>query len=264
MIAELTRQEIIKVFAQRYIYVLVLVVLGVEAARMLGSALTPPETTLDVVTAPQVWAEGVGMGLRFGVYLLLVVGGMSIAQEFSLGTVKTFLVLPLQRWEWVGAKLLFLALFALALLAIVAALGWALVAVTLGWGEVTREGVVLHGAGAVWRNMLIATGLTGLFLLPVCAFALLVGTFFRSSGPAVGTALLLGIVLEVAVGLVDFGKYVFLFHLHRPVGIIEKMGKGLPFQWESILTWGVGTSLVTVAVFGFLVVWRLERMDITA
>ncbi len=262
MIVELTRQEFTKVFSHKYPYLLVALVLAVQVVRMLATALTPPETTLDIVTGPQLWAQGVGMGLRFGVYLLLVIGAMAFSQEFSQGTVKTVLVLPVQRWQWCSAKLLFLVLVAMALLASIVGLAVLIVAFTLGWGDVIREEVVLYTSGEVWRHILLAVGLTAVFLLPVCAFGQLIGIYFSSSGAAVGTALLVGIILEAAAGLGGFGRYVFLYHLHRPVAVVEKLGKGLPFKWDGVAGWGLAACLITFLVLSIWQVWRLERMDI--
>ena len=101
-----------------------------------------------------------------------------------------------------------------------------------------------------------------MFLLPVCAFGQLIGLYFSSSGAAVGTALLVGIVLEAAAGLGGFGKYVFLYHLHRPVAVVEKLGKGLPFRWDAVVTWGLGACLISFVLFSVWQVARLERMDV--
>ena len=79
-----------------------------------------------------------------------------------------------------------------------------------------------------------------------------------------GVALLFAIVIEAVVGLTGFGKYAFLYHLYRPFQLLEKMGKGLPFQWDTLLTWGVGTALVSFVAFTAWLIVRLERMDITA
>jgi len=264
MIGALCKHEFTKIFSHRYPVLLFAAVLGLEAARILSSALSPPETTLEIITAPQLWAEGVSLGLRFGTYLLLVLGAMSISQEFSLGTAKTVLVLPMRRWEWAIAKLIFLIIIALIILVGIVGLAAVLVSATVGWGPVVREGVEMYSSAAVWVEIYRAIGLTFLFFLPVCAFALLVGLYFTSSGAAVGTSLLLGIGLEAAVGLSGTGKYFFLYHLHRPVAILEKMGKGLPFQWNDLLTWGVGTTLGSFVVLVAWLVFRLEKMDVSS
>jgi len=263
MIAELSRQEAVKFFSQRFHYLLLGLVFAVTAARMLVTAFTPPESSLDVVTAPQLWAQGMELGLRFAVYVLLVVGAMGFSREFSLGTVKTLLVLPIRRRDWVLAKLLALVVLAWGLALALALAAAGLVALTLGWGDLVREGVVLYAAGDIWRNLAAATGLTLVQLLPVCALALVVGLHFTASGPAVGVTLLLAIVLEAVVGLADWGRYLFLYHLFRPVQLIEKLGKGLPFRWEQVVEPGLATSLVTFVVLALWAIRRLERMDIS-
>ena len=264
MILELCRQEAVKLFSQRFIYVLMALVLAVQGGRMIVSALTPPETSLDIVTGVQLWAEGMSLGLRFEAYLLLVLGAMSLSREFSLGTVKTMLVLPIRRWQWATAKLGFLVLFAWSLLLLLTVLALTIVMLTIGLGDVVREEVVLYPAAVVWQNILLSSGLTMVFVLPVCAFALLIGLYFTSSGAAVGVSLLFGIVIEALVGLAGYGKYVFLYHLFRPYQQLQKLGKGLPFQWDDLLAWGLGTTLLTFAVFALWSIVRLERMDITS
>ncbi len=262
MIAVLTRQEFTKLFAYRYPYLMLALVLAAQIVHMLVVALASPETTLDVVSGPQLWAKGVSTGLRFGEYLLLVIGAMGFSQEFAQGTVKTILMLPVRRWEWVAAKLVFLMLLALGLLIAIVAVGLLIVALTVGWGDVVIEEVVLYRAGEVWGQVLKATLLTAVFLMPVCAFGQLVGMYFSSSGAAVGSALLLGIVLEAAGALGGFGRYFFFYHLHRPVGIVEKLGKGLPFKWDGVLIWGLGACVISFVGFSIWQIVRMERMDI--
>ena len=264
MIPELCRQEGIKLFSNRYPYLLLGIVLLGEGVYTAVKALKTPETTLDVLTAPQLWADGMGVAMRLGLFVILVLGAMGFSQEFAQGTVKTVLILPIRRWEWVTAKLVSLILLAWALLAACALLGVLIVALTLGWGDVTRSGVLLYTAGQVWGQLLAALGITALLLLPLCAFALLVSVFFSSSGAAVGVALVLAIVLEFGVGLLDqSARFVFLHHLAAPFALVAKMGKGLPFQWEEVLVWGLPVAGVTFALFAALLVARMERMDIT-
>lgn len=263
MIFELCRQEAVKLFSQRFIYVIIALVLLAQAGRMIVMSLSPAETSLDVVTGPQLWAEGAGLGLRLAVYVVMIVGAMGFSQEYSLGTVKTMLILPILRWEWALAKIGFLSALAIGLVLAIVLLGLVITAATTGMGDVVREGLVLYSARSVWMNILGATALTMVFMLPVCALALLVGLYFTSSGAAVGVSLLLAIVLEVAVGLSGWQKYVFLHYLHRPFHMVLRMGKGMPFQWEALLSWGLGATLISFAGFTLWLVWRFNRMDIT-
>jgi ABC-2 type transport system permease protein len=264
MIAKLCRQEGIKLFANRYPYLLLGIVLLGQGVYTLAKAMRPAETTLDVLTAPQLWADGLSVALRLGLFVILVIGAMGISQEFAQGTVKTVLILPVRRFEWVLAKLLALILLAWGLLVACALLGAALVWAMLGWGDVERSGVMLYSSAQVWAQLLAATGLTALLLLPLCSFALLVGAFFSSSGAAVGVALVVAIVLEFGLGLLDeSAQFVFLHHLPVPFAQIAKMGKGLPFEWEPTLVWGLPVAGLSFAVFAAWLVARLERMDIT-
>jgi len=264
MIIELCRQEGVKLFANRYPYLLLGIVLLGQAVYTALKALKEPATTLDVLTAPQLWGDGMGVALRLGLFVILVLGAMGFSQEFAQGTVKTMLVLPVRRGEWVAAKLLALVLLAWALLAACVLLGALVVAVALGWGDVSRGGVTLYQAGQVWAQVAAATGLTALLLLPLCAFALFVSAFFSSSGAAVGVALVLAIVLEFGLGLLDeSARFVFLHHLSVPFGQIVKMGKGLPFEWDETLAWGLPVAAVTFCGFAGALVFRMERMDIT-
>ena len=263
MIRDLWRQEVIKLLSLRFPYLLFALVLALQLTRMLASAFTVPETALDVLSAPELWAQGAAWGLRFSVYTLLVLGAMGFSREFSLGTAKTVLVLPIARWHWVMAKLGLLVALALAMLMASVLLSALVVAFTLGWQPVVREGLVIVSLGTIWTQLSLAVGLTGVFLLPVCAFALLVGFSFHSSGAAVGTAILAGLVLETLSGLFDLGRVIFLFHLYRPFDAIRKMGKGLPYQWDSIIAWGLPVCTVSFLILLGLLVWWMDRKDIT-
>ena len=263
MMWELVRQESVKLFAQRFPWVLLGLVLALQTARTLSLAFTPAQTSLDVVSAPQLWADGAGWGLRFAAYALLVLGAMSLSREFSLGTAKTMLVLPISRAAWVGAKLILLVALGSGLVLVITLWGAALTALTLGWGTVMREGLVLVTGGETFVAILSATLLTLVFFMPVCAFAMVIGMLFTSSGSAVGMALVSGLVLETISGLFTAGRFVFFSYLGRPSEVVLRMGKGLPYQWGPLLTWGLLVCLLSFAAFTVLLFWWMNRRDIT-
>ena len=262
MIAELLRQELRKLAAQRYPYVLLLALAALPVLRMLSLAWTPPPTALDVVSAPQLWADGMAWALRLLVFVVLVQGALAFSQEFALGTAKTMLTLPLRRRDWCAAKLATLVLLAWALLAALALLATAVVAACGGWEPVVREGLVLRSVAEYRGALLLALALTAVQLVPLCAFGLLVGGFFSNSGAAVGVAVLLGMALESAGGLLAAGRFGFLYHLHRPLGLVERLGKGLPVTWDEPLGLGLAVALAWAVVLAALAWWRLESMDI--
>jgi hypothetical protein len=134
---------------------------------------------------------------------------------------------------------------------------------TAGWGAVVREGVTLYTGAQVAQHVLFAVGLTVVLLIPLCVASLLIGLHFSSSGSAVGVAVILGVILEAAVNLVDAAsRYVFFYHLSRPFALVSRLGRGMPFQWEPVLTWGLGVALVSFFVFAGWLLVHLERMDI--
>jgi len=263
MMGELIRQEAVKLASQRFPYVLGALVVLLQAVTSLTAARTPPETTLDVVNAPQVFAAGAEAGLRGAVYLLLVLGAMSLSREFSLGTAKTFLVLPVTRRSWLMAKLASLLLLAAALALLVSGMGIALAALAPGWSALRQEGLVLAGGAELARQLAAATGLTILLLAPVCAFGLLIGLHFASSGAAVGVAILLGVILETAANLVDpVGRFVFLAYVPKPFSLIGRLGRGLPYDWSGLTGWGLGVAAASFLLLAGWSLWRFERMDL--
>ncbi len=260
---ELIRQEIVKLCSQRFPYVLVALVVLLQAVTTIAAARTAPETTLDVVNAPLVFSEGAQAGLRGTVYLLLMLGAMSLSREFSLGTAKTFLVLPVTRRAWLLAKLAGLLLLAAALVLLVSGVGIALAALAPGWSDLRQEGLMLAGGAVLARELATATGLTILLLAPVCAFGLLIGLHFASSGAAVGVAVLLGVILEAAANLVDpLGRYVFLAYVPKPFGQVGRLARGLPYEWSGLAGWGLGIAAASFVLLAGWSLWRFERMDL--
>lgn len=263
MLAELVRQEAVKLSTQRFPWVLLALVAILESVATIMAARTPAESTLDLVNAPQAFAEGAQAGLRGAVLVLLVIGAMTLSREFSLGTAKTFLVLPVARRTWIAAKLISLVLLGTVLVLVVAGLGAALAAIDPGWATVRHDGVVLATGAELAREIAIATGLTLVLMAPVCAFALVVGLHFTSSGAAVGVAVLGGILLDAAANLVDpVGRYVFLAYVPKPFAQIGRMAKGLPHSWDDLTAWGLGVAIVTFLALAGWALWRIERMDI--
>jgi ABC-type transport system involved in multi-copper enzyme maturation permease subunit len=263
MTGELTRQELLKLASQRYPYVLLAIALAAQAAAMLVLGLRRPESSLDVLTGAQLWSEGALAGLRLSAYIVLVTGAMSLSGEFSQGTAKTWLVLPLTRRHWLAGKLLSLLALSAALVAAVAALAWLVTAFTAGWGDVAREGITLHRAAEVQRHLALSVALTVLLMAPVCAFGMLVGLLFPSPGAAVAVAVLLGTTLDAAANLFDsMGRFIFFAYLTQPFATVGRIGKGMAYQWQPVLTWGLGVSAATLLVLLAVLFVRLEKMDI--
>ena len=262
MIRALLRLEAAGLFTQRFAWVLLASLVGLQVARMLLGGMATPETSMDVVAAPGLWATGVGWSLRLLYFVLLILGAMGFSREFSLGTAKTILVMPLHRWQWYFAKLLFQALLAWGWLMLSALIGWLVAWLIAGEFSVVREGLTLATTMQVLAAQAAALALTGLMLLPLCALALLIGLFFHNSGAAVGAAVLCGLGLEAFTALWSGGKWLMVQYIFEPVRLVERMGRGIPYQWDNLLLWGLPLALGWLLLLGALGVARLERMDI--
>ena len=263
MPGELLRQELLKLATQRFVHVLLGVVAALETVTGIVSATSRPETSLDVANAAWVFATSAQAGVRGLLYVVMVISAMSVSREFSLGTAKTFLALPIKRRAWIGAKLLALAVLALAMILAIFALAAFIASIHPGWGAIRQEGVVLATPDIVLQSVLIAFGYTALLILPVCAFGLLVGLFFTSSGAAVGTAVLLGLALDAAAGLIDpLSRYVFLAWVPRPLAQVERLAKGMPQDWGDIARWGLTVGALSLIAMAAATLYRFERMDI--
>ena len=48
----------------------------------------------------------------------------------------------------------------------------------------------------------------------------------------------------------------------RGVATVGRIGKGMAYQWQPVLTWGLGVSAATLLVLLAVLFVRLEKMDI--
>jgi len=262
MIFTLMKQEAVKLFTKSFVPLLFGLVTVLEAGVMIFNASNVKVSTLEAVTAPQMLGEGLTIGIRFGAWVVLIIAAMAFSQESSDGTIKTMLVMPIERYQWLVAKIAFLSVLAMLLVFSLSLVGIVVVAFFQGWGPVVRDGIEIFDAGLVWSMVFKMIGLTALFMLPVAGLGLMIGSFFKSSGPAVGVTMVTWLMLTT-VGEMLPAKFVFSVYLEKPADLLVKLGKGLPFVWQSLATWGLGVALVSFCAFVFLVGFRFHNMDIT-
>lgn len=264
MIWELFRQELVKFRAQRYLYILFGAIPIILLGRLTLSATSRAETTLDVVNGPQLWGEAMSWGVRYLALLLLAVGSMSFSTELGQGTAKTWLMQPVSRMSWLAAKFLVLVALAWTTLLFCAILAWACATFWVGWGAIVLEGKEIYSAGQVFRGIGAALLLSGLFLLPACAYALLVGSYFHNSGAAVAVTFTLAVALEFLSQIGETGHYLFVYHLPRPLNLFTKLSKGLHFSWREAMEMGIPVALSSCAILYLWLAWRWKRLDITS
>jgi hypothetical protein len=138
------------------------------------------------------YADALENGVFVGMLFLVILAGLSLAEEFELGTAKIVFSKPVRRVEVVVAKALVVALLAVLLVGVVAAVAAPLGGALFGYGDIAGDpqfpDLVRTTAAEMARHAAIATAL----LVPPVAAALLVaftvGALSEQSGVAVGLA----------------------------------------------------------------------------
>jgi ABC-2 type transport system permease protein len=214
---------------------------------------TPPggrTITVAELSSATGFFEGVGQSFTFLGVVVVVLAAMSIATDYSQGTLRNLLVRQPRRWRLLGGKLVALAGLATAA-AVSAALVGTLTAYVMsgssdvGTGAWTLTALVPHTAG-------LALGLAGW-----AAIGALLATVLRSVPAAIGIAIGWALPVESIVGGVwKAGKAWF------PGGVFEAIAVAGNDTVSLGRALTVGAVYLAVAVAAALVVFT--RREVTA
>jgi ABC-2 type transport system permease protein len=157
--------------------------------------------------------------------LISVLGSDIVSAEHAEGTDKLLLTRPVRRWKILFSKLMTLWIFATMTLLSGAVLAYCISAPFLparGWSAPTFSGFQLASQSLkldavrqlpLWKDTLIAYGLTWFALLAVSCVALMLSVIFRSSAASIGTmlaSLIGGTILTRLSPDWTAGKYLFV------------------------------------------------------
>ncbi|MBV9492644.1 MAG: ABC transporter permease, partial [Acidobacteria bacterium] len=157
--------------------------------------------------------------------LVSVLGSDIVSAEHAEGTDKLLLTRPVRRWKILFSKLVTLWIFATITLLSGAVLAYCISAPFLparGWTAPTFSGFQLASQSLkmdtirelpLWKDTLIAYGLTWFALLAVASVALMLSVIFRSSAASIGTmlaSLIGGTILTRLTPDWTAGKYLFV------------------------------------------------------
>ena len=164
-------------------------------------------------------------GLLLLPMLIAVIGSDIVSAENSEGTDKLLLTRPVRRWKILTSKLVTLWIFATLTLVCGGVLSWVISAPFLprgGWTAPTFTGFRLNGNSVsldtirqlpLWKDTLIAYGLTWFALICVASISLMLSVIFKSSAAAIGTmlaSLIGGTILTRVSPDWTAGKYLFV------------------------------------------------------
>lgn len=268
----LLRSELFRLRHRWMTWVLLLVVvLGVAGVYAILWATYAAQDASDIddigddlrfVAVPDI---GLDIAYFFASIVAVILGASIVGTEYGWGTLRALLPRARSRISLLGAKLVALVLFDVALLVVGFVTAFAMSAL-VGSAEGLNDGL---GAG-FWGDALLAIGRNIYILLPYSALAFMVATVTRSNaaGIAIGLAILLaeGIVVSILNALgntFDWVGDVLFTNNIAAISNLNNSGDGgrsdLPAAGQAVVVLGLWTiALVAVALAVF------RRRDVTS
>lgn len=148
-----------------------------------------------------------------GLFVILIFSSGLIASEVSQGTIRTVLVKPLRRTEFLIANFLLGVTFAGLVLVLAACTSWALVLVFGEVHGVEYGGETLYTGVGMAGTYLTAVAFAVFPLLALVAYGLLISTLNRSHAAAIGWAIGLWLLLDMVKYPLGIQAFVFTTYL---------------------------------------------------
>ncbi|MBI4558503.1 MAG: ABC transporter permease [Candidatus Hydrogenedentes bacterium] len=199
-----------------------------------------------------------------GLLLIQIYCANLIASETTAGTIRTILVRPIRRWEWLIAKLLAGMVYAVALSGMVSIVCWGLVLLRGDAMGVNLGGEVIYSAREMALTYALAWGLDLLPQFAAVAFAVMIASLTRSTVSAIGGAIGLSVVMDIVKHPLGIDDYWFSTYLESPWRAFQDSCDGLPATWFPMTAYCITTSLVALVVFASIATYALSRRDLTA
>ncbi len=237
-IGRLTAAEFLKLFAQPFLYIALLVllflILGAEYATPIVRA--QKETAWRPFNAVQLFAYGFRMGLMIATYVLLIFSSMMFAGEFDRGTIKNLLTRPITRLEFFIAKCVAVCGLGLLLFGFIffVSAANALLCGTVGpvWDE--SQYIIQRSTQEIVGHAWKAVGMCFVAFLAAGFLGILVSNLTEASGYAVAIGLVLYLVADLGTGMMLETTKQSLF-IYYPTYAVEKLmqfGEGTTTKWR--------------------------------
>jgi ABC-type transport system involved in multi-copper enzyme maturation permease subunit len=195
-------------------------------------------------------------------FLMLLAGCASlVAPEIGGGSIRLFLVRPVRRGEYLMAKFLAGASYAVLLTAITAAGTWATAWALGELHGVAVGGELVHTGEAMAQSYAIGAALSLLPMLAGVACALLASVCARSSGTAVAVSVGLWLGMDMVKHPLGIDAYVFTTYLETPWQIFVNRCDGLDAAWWPMAGWCAAVSVGTAVPALVLAALVLHRRD---
>ena len=195
-------------------------------------------------------------------FLLLLAGCAGlVAPEIGGGSIRLFLVRPIRRSEYLLAKFMAGASYAVLLTAITAAGAWGIAWALGELHGVAFGGELVHSSESMAQAYLAGAALSLLPMLAGVACALLASVCARGSGTAVTVSVGLWLVMDMLKHPLGIDAYVFTTYLEAPWQVFVNRCDGLDAAWWPMAGWCAGVSVATAVPALALAVLVLHRRN---
>ncbi len=197
-----------------------------------------------------------------GLILLLAYCASLVSNELASGTIRTLLVRPLRRYEFLAAKLLLGMTYAVVLTASAAAATWAIAFALGDLAGVAYGGEVVFTASRMMLTYLAGAAAALAPQFAAVAFAVMLSSLTRNTGAAVGGAMSLWVVSDTLKYPLRAAPYLFSTYLETPWQVFQRQVDALEGQWLPDIGYCLLTSTVSFVIFAAIAMYALSRRNL--
>ena len=198
-----------------------------------------------------------------GLTLILIYCSGLIAGELASGTIRTVLVRPLLRHEFLLAKFALGAGYAVMNLCLAIVLALFLVVLMGDLNGIQIGGEVIYSNAEMMKALALASALELLPLFAAISMAFLISVSTRSSVLAATLTIAIWLFVELVKYPLHFWRFSFTTYFETPWNIFSEMCDGFSVRYFPELFWMFGATGVAFAIFMGLSFLLMSRRDLT-
>lgn len=198
-----------------------------------------------------------------GLFVLLIYCAGLVSPELSSGTIRTVLVRPLRRREFILAKMLTGMTYACVISLVTAVSTWGL---AYGLGDLSGirfAGDVIYTDREMQLSYISALGYNLLPQFAAASYAIMISTFTRNTPLAAALAVGLWLVVDVAKHALNVAPLVFSYYMESAWEPFANRCRALDDFTSAPIHMGVITSVASIIVFTLVAMIVLSRRNLS-
>jgi ABC-type transport system involved in multi-copper enzyme maturation permease subunit len=251
-----------KLLARKITLILPLITVGFVLLTGYGFKLGVSTRFIGIESGFYLASTTINTGLYLLTILTIVIVATTVGNEFVAGTIRYVLARPIKREEWLLGNLSALVLIVTILYLIIIFTGVIIGAITYGYHPLMEKEFVIHSQRELLNKFIVAIFLPLLPLITLVVAIELITLLTESPGAAIGITLGSGFALSLLSNQANWGQFFWANYIFSPLEEMERMAKGLPTDWESIIPWSVGNSIITGLILLGISLWIMRRKEI--